>query len=154
MDNLPIMKHANREAKCTHLKAAEEVASAMSTVCPMVSHITFEYIPRESNSFADLAAGLASSSLLPSRNASEPELIFHENRASLSLPIIAQTRRMTISADDSQLTLTERTDIETPLLRAYRNSLEEQRRTPAWKAYVRFLLGENPTEGTHGHLPH
>jgi hypothetical protein len=55
MDNLPIIKHANREAKCTHLKAAEEVASAMSTVCPMVSHITFEYIPRESNSFADLA---------------------------------------------------------------------------------------------------
>jgi hypothetical protein len=50
---------------------------------------------------------------------------------------------MTISAEDSQLTLTERSEVETPLLRAYHNSLEEQHRTSAWKAYVRFLLGES-----------
>jgi hypothetical protein len=46
-DNLFIIKHINKEAKCTHLRAAEEVAAALATVCPLISHLTFEYIPRE-----------------------------------------------------------------------------------------------------------
>jgi len=64
MDNLPLVQHFNKAAKCSHLAAARIMArSALSLFC-QVHNATVEYIPRESNVFADYAAGLASAFLL------------------------------------------------------------------------------------------
>ena len=96
MDNLPIIRHINKEAKCTHIGAANAIAEALAVICPKISSLVFEYIPRESNFFGDLAAGIASSSILASSTVSielqtEPHVenspVFREQVAALSLPL-------------------------------------------------------------------
>ncbi|MFN9938963.1 MAG: reverse transcriptase-like protein, partial [bacterium] len=63
MDNLPLVQHFNKEAKCSHLLAARIIARASLSLFCHVHKAVLEYIPRESNVFADYAAGLASAHL-------------------------------------------------------------------------------------------
>jgi hypothetical protein len=63
MDNLPLVQHANKQAKCSHGLAARIIARSLLTLFCTTKYATVEYIPRESNGFADHAAGIASSHL-------------------------------------------------------------------------------------------
>ena len=64
MDNLPLVQHANKRAKCSHGLAARIMARSLLLLFCTTKYATVEYVPRESNGFADHAAGLASSHLL------------------------------------------------------------------------------------------
>jgi hypothetical protein len=62
--------------------------------------------------------------------------------ASLFLPVLVQSKVLAPEPHDAQLTLVEKTDMEAPLLRAFRNSYEEHLRTFASRTYMPYLLSE------------
>ena len=152
MDNLPIIRHLNKEAKCTHLGTATAVAETLATICPKISKLTFEYIPRESNFFGDLAAGWASSSVLAvakalrgeaTQDAPDSGPLFVNGTAHLSLPVLISNHTVKAPPKDSVVCLTEIPVIDLQLLRAYNDSLAELQRTPHWAQYLSLLLGKS-----------
>ena len=156
MDNLPIVRHINKEAKCTHIGAANAIAEALAAICPKISNLVFEYIPRESNFFGDLAAGIESSSLLTNSPTNmEPQLepqatdspIFHEQVATLSLPVLVNKNINQVPAGSKQISLTEKLCVEIPLLRAFSHSLVEHQRTAQWHTYLNVLLTQEYNTG-------
>ena len=63
MDNLPRVNYFNFQAKCSHASAAALMLKARTAISSSFGNVTVEYIPRESNAFADAAAGIASASI-------------------------------------------------------------------------------------------
>ena len=77
LDNQPLVRYLNNTAKCLHRCAAELCSQMRARLAVKYGHTVYEYIPRESNQFADFAAGIASDAL--ACRADTPEFGYHLN---------------------------------------------------------------------------
>ena len=169
LDNLPIVHHLNGQAKCTMDMVSQRLEHIKRNLAQHTASLSFDYIPRESNYFADYAAGLASKRLLHHlEGTSDPAqhplpgiaqayvldedfdpLPNHEGPPAPSVPIHLsppsyQSDYITLPAPPwTSLTLPEKPSL-TPLLATQLHAKYPHLRThPATSSYLRAL----------GHLP-